>query len=55
MAYCKRYDKKEDADCKQCGRDNSFKYDFCCLNECGEHSFCKGCMPVKVKHNISKG
>lgn len=30
-------------DCKKCALEHEFPYDFCCLPECGEHEFCRGC------------
>ncbi len=32
-----------EVNCKQCSENYNMRYDFCCLNECGEHEFCKGC------------
>lgn len=30
-------------DCKNCSKKYQFPFSFCCLVECGEHEFCKGC------------
>ena len=30
-------------DCEKCSKNNQFPFVFCCLIECGEHEFCKGC------------
>lgn len=29
--------------CKECADVNLFPYKFCCIKECGEHEFCRGC------------
>lgn len=29
--------------CEECAKENDFKYPYCCLRECGEHEFCRGC------------
>lgn len=36
---------KEDCNklCKECATENKFPYIYCCLLECGEHEFCRGC------------
>lgn len=36
-------------ECEQCHKENKMHYYFCCLFECGEHEFCRGC------HNNGKG
>lgn len=43
MPYCKTYDKKEDVDCVKCHKENKLPKWYCCLDECGEHGFCKDC------------
>lgn len=30
-------------DCTECKEKNKMSHDFCCLYECGEHEFCRGC------------
>lgn len=30
-------------DCDNCHKYNEFPYEFCCLEECGNHEFCVGC------------
>lgn len=47
MAYCKMYEKKEEVDCVKCHKENNLPKWYCCLNECGEHGFCKKCEPNK--------
>lgn len=49
MFYCKRYERKEDINCKKCHEENKFPYDICCLNECNEHEFCKHCKLKRSK------
>lgn len=29
--------------CSICAEIYQYPYRFCCLNECGEHEFCRGC------------
>lgn len=30
-------------DCKKCSEKYQMPFRFCCLIECGEHEFCRGC------------
>ena len=38
-------EKQRDANhfCLECQIKHEMPYYFCCLDECGEHEFCKGC------------
>jgi hypothetical protein len=29
--------------CSACQAENEMPYKYCCLSECGEHEFCRGC------------
>lgn len=29
--------------CSDCAEAHEFPYSYCCLYECGEHEFCRGC------------
>lgn len=29
--------------CKSCQKQYEMPYEFCCLDECGEHEFCRNC------------
>lgn len=37
----------DDFKCKKCQAYHDFPYDYCCLYECGEHEFCRGCERIK--------
>ena len=44
--YCKYDELNSDnlgIDCSRCHKKYNMKYNYCCLNECGEHEFCRGC------------
>lgn len=30
-------------DCERCKEIYGFRYEFCCLEECGQQEFCRGC------------
>lgn len=47
MTHYKRCDKKEDVDCNKCHIENNFPELYCCLDECGQHEFCRGCKLIK--------
>lgn len=32
--------------CQGCALINKFPFQFCCLYECGEHEFCRGCSRI---------
>lgn len=54
MTYCKynelmNSNYKPD-DCCKCARQFGFPYSYCCLEECGEHEFCRNC---EVRNNIT--
>lgn len=29
--------------CEECHEKNNMRFSYCCLIECGEHEFCRGC------------
>lgn len=35
--------RRENKTCQACAVINRFPHEFCCLNECGQHSFCINC------------
>lgn len=30
-------------DCDKCSKEYEMPHPYCCLNECNEHEFCRGC------------
>lgn len=43
MKYCKGHKEDEPVDCEKCHIENNLKYEICCLDECGQHEFCRQC------------
>lgn len=37
------YNCKNTKDCNQCQTEYNMPHSYCCLDECGEHEFCRGC------------
>lgn len=55
MRYCKAYDNEEEVDCAKCHKDNNFPNNCCCLEECGEHQWCKLCLKNKTTKQFLTG
>lgn len=41
-------------DCKECGVVYNMPYVYCCLDECGEHEFCRRCNHGIYENDSSK-
>ena len=41
--YKKPLKKDPGYDCAKCQKDHAMPNKYCCLVECGEHEFCRGC------------